>query len=108
MALPRPSSPRVVWNDLRAFMAERRGHQWVAATLAVAIPMAILVGFYVESYIDAQPRPNLYYVNSWPADRSDAEIKASQEAAVARQREVAAERRRQFQRLEKQNRRLGI
>ena len=108
MALPRPSSPRVVWTDLRAFMQQRPRHQWWAGTLAVMIPMAILAGFYVEARMDARPRPNLYYINSWPADRSDEEIKASQQADITRRREIQVERQRQFQRLEKQNRRLGI
>ena len=108
MALPRPSRPSVVWNDLRAFMAQYRGHQWWAGTLAVMIPMAILAGFYVEARMDARPRPNFYYINSWPADRSDEEIKASQQAEITRRREIQIERQRQFQRLEKQNRRLGI
>ena len=40
MPLPRPASPRALWADLRAFTSERRPHQWVAAALAVAMPVA--------------------------------------------------------------------
>ena len=108
MALPRPSSPRAVWADLRAFMRDRPRKQWVAGTLAVMIPFAILTTFYLESYMLAQPRPQVHYVNSWPADRSDVEIKARQQADMARERAIQAERQRQFQRLEKQAERLGI
>lgn len=108
MALPRPSSPGVVWNDLRAFMRDRPRHQWVAGTLAVMIPLTILLGFYLESYMRAQPRSQVVYINSWPADRSDEEIRARQQADVERERAIQEERQRQFQRLEKQARRLGI
>ena len=108
MALPRPSRPTVVWEDLRAFLKQRSRHQWVAGALAVAIPIAILVGFYVDSLMHARPRPQILYINSWPADRSDAEIRAKQQADVAREQAIRDERRRQFQRLEKQAERLGI
>ena len=108
MPLPRPASPGVVWNDLRAFMRDRPRKQWVAGTLAVMIPFAILLGFYLESYMRAQPRPQVVYINSWPADRSEEEIRAKQQADIERERAIQEERRRQFQRLEKQARRLGI
>ena len=108
MPLPRPAGPVVLWNDIRAFMRDRPRHQWVAGLLSVTIPMAILVGFYVESYMRAQPSPQVIYINNWPADRSDAEIRAKQQADMARERAIQAERQRQFQRLEKQAERLGI
>ena len=108
MALPRPARPSVVWADLRAVLRERPRHQLLAGTLAVLIPVGILFAFYVDSYMSAQPRPQIYYVNQWPADRSDEEIRASQQAQVARQRAINAERQRQFKQLEKQTRRLGI
>jgi hypothetical protein len=106
--LPRPARPSVVWEDLRAFMRDRPRHQWVAAMLAVMIPMGILLGFYVQTYMQAQPRPQVIYVNNWPSDRSDEEIRAKQQADLARERAVQAERQRQFQRLEKQAKRFGI
>jgi len=108
MALPRPARPSVVWADLRAFMRDRPRHQWVAGLLSVMIPVGILLAFYTQSFMQAQPRPQVIYVNNWPADRSDDEIRAAQQAAVERERAVQAERQRQFQRLEKQAERLGI
>ncbi len=108
MALPRPSRHSVGWADLRAFLTERRRHPWAAGVLAVAIPIAILAAFYVDSYMHALPRPQIVYINSWPADRSDAEIRARQQADLARREAIEAERQRQFQRLEKQAERLGI
>ena len=108
MALPRPARPSVVWEDLRAFLKQRSRHQWIAGALAVAIPISILVGFYVDSYMHARPKPQVVYINSWPADRSDAEIRARQQADLARERAIQDERQRQFRRLEKQAERLGI
>ena len=108
MALPRPSRPSVVWADLRAFFKDRQSHHWVAGVLAVAIPISILSAFYVDSFIHGRARPQVVYINSWPADRSDAEIRAKQQADVAREQAIRDERQRQFQRLEKQAERLGI
>ena len=108
MALPRPSRPSVVYADLRDFMRQRPRHQWLAGTLAVMIPMAILAAFFVDASMSARPRPDIHYINSWPADRSDEEIKASQQAAVERRQAIRDERQRQFQRLQKQAEGLGI
>jgi hypothetical protein len=108
MALPRPARPSAAWADLRAFMRDRPRHQWVAGTLAVIIPLSLLLAFYMESFMQAQPRPQVIMINSWPADRSDEEIRAKQQADVERQDAIRAERQRQFQRLEKQAKRLGI
>ena len=108
MALPRPAKPSVAFNDLRDFLKQRPSHRWFAATLAVIIPIAILAAFFVDASMSAQPRPDIHYFNSWPADRSDAEIKASQRAAVERRGAIQEERQRQFQRLQKQAEGLGI
>lgn len=105
MPFPRPSSPRVLIADLRAFFAERSRHQVVAAALAVLMPTAILVGFYVDSRDTGLPREQIVYAESWPADRSDAVIKAEQKADQARRKQLKAERQRQFKDLE---RRLGL
>ena len=108
MALPRPASPRVLWSDLRAVWKERPPHRWIAATLAVLIPVGVLVTFYFDGQTNILPREQLIYVNSWPADRSDAEIVAKQKADLELRKAAEAERRRQFQRLDDNLNRLGI
>ena len=108
MALPPPARPGVLVADLRAFWRQRPRHQWLAGTLAVMIPLAILGAFFFDSSFHARPRSEVTYINSWPADRSDEEIRAKQQADVAREQAIQEERRRQFQRLEKQAERLGI
>lgn len=108
MPLPRPSGPRALWRDLRAFWRQRPRHQWVAGTLALVIPAAILVAFYFDGRTNIMPGEQVIFVDSWPQSRTDEEIKAKQKTDLAR-REAAEERRRQeFQRLDNQLNRLGI
>ena len=106
MALPRPASPRRALADLRAVFARRGRHQLIAGTLAVVLPAIIVVGFWVDAKTNtAPPRRQIIQIESWRADRSDAEIVAQQKIDQAAKAEAALERRRAYQRLEK---RLGI
>jgi hypothetical protein len=108
MPLPRPASPRALWNDLRAFSAQRPRHQWVAAFLALLIPAAIVVSFYFDGQTNIVPRQVIYYVDSWPATRSDAEIVAKQKADLQARKAHEERRRQEFQRLDSELNRLGI
>jgi hypothetical protein len=108
MPLPRPSSPRALWADLKAFWRDRPRHQWIAAILAVLVPIGIVVTFLIDSNTNLRPIEQVIYVDSWPATRSDDEIKAKQRVDL-RNREAAEQRRRQeFQRLDEGLNRLGI
>jgi hypothetical protein len=100
MPLPRPASPRALWADLRAFTSERRPHQWVAAALAIAIPAAIIIIFALDGRTNIMPGPQLIYVESWPANRSDAEIKAQQKIDQAARDKFRKERQAEFQRID--------
>jgi hypothetical protein len=104
MAFPRPSSPANAWRDLRAFLDQQGRYKILFAMFALAMPSLIVLGFYVDSQPD-RPKPQIIYVENWPESRSDAQIKADQKVDQARRDAFKAERRRQFQRLEKQ---LGI
>jgi hypothetical protein len=108
MPLPRPASPRALWADLRAFTSERRPHHWVAMALAVAMPIAIVVTFYFDGQTNIAPGPQLIYVESWPATRTDAEIKAQQKIDQAARDKFRKERQAQFKRLDDKLERLGI
>ena len=108
MPLPRPAGPRALWNDLRAFWAQRPRHQYVAATLAVLIPVGIVVVFYLDGQTGLQPVQTITFIESWPASRSDAEIREAQKARLARERAFQRERQRQFQKIDSQLNRLGI
>ncbi len=97
MAFPRPSTPAAAWRDLKAFFATRRRHQWVFAAIALMMPVIIVAGFYHDANI--KPEPRIVYVESWPADRSDEQIKAEQKVDQARRDKAMAERKAQYQRL---------
>ncbi|HEX8124017.1 MAG TPA: hypothetical protein VF548_00375 [Allosphingosinicella sp.] len=108
MPLPRPASPRALWADIRAFTSERRPHHWVAMALAVAMPVAIVVTFYFDGKTNISPGPQLIYVESWPASRTDEEIKAQQKIDQAARDKFKKERQEQFKRLDDKLERLGI
>ncbi|HEX8579474.1 MAG TPA: hypothetical protein VF655_07750 [Allosphingosinicella sp.] len=108
MALPRPSSPRALWADMRAFTANRGRHHLVAAALALLLPTALIVLFYVDGRTNIAPKPQVIFAESWTLDRTDEQIKADQ---VIHQREREAkqkERQRQFQKLEKSMEKYGL
>jgi hypothetical protein len=105
MPLPRPASPSVLWADLRAFAKERSRHQWIAAVFAIAMPIIIVVGFIVDARTNIAPGEQLIYVDSWSANRTDSEIKAAQAKREEERQAIAAERQRQFKKLEEK---LGI
>ena len=108
MPLPRPASPRALWADIRAFTAERRPHHWVALALAVAMPLGIIFIFDLDGRTNIAPGPQLIYVESWPADRSDEQIKAEQKIDQAARDKAKKERQEQFKRLDERLERLGI
>jgi hypothetical protein len=108
MPLPRPASPRVLWADLRAFASERRPHHWVAMALAVMMPVAIVVIFAIDGRTNIAPGAQIIYVESYPANRSDAEIIADQKKDQAAREARLKERQRQWQKLDKRMERLGI
>ncbi|MGZ8311974.1 MAG: hypothetical protein ACXWUP_04535 [Allosphingosinicella sp.] len=108
MPLPRPARPSVLFNDVRAFWQQRPRHQWIAAALAVMIPIGIILAFYFDTQTNIQPLYTVTYIDSWPADRTDAQIKAKQEADRRELERRQAERQRQFQRIDERLKRYGI
>jgi hypothetical protein len=106
--LPSPSGPRALLADLRAFSRERSRHQWIAAGLAVTMPLAIIFMFFYDSAHGPRQGPQIIYAESWPANRSDAQIKADQKKDQARRDAAIRERQRAFQRLNKALGRFGV
>ena len=108
MPLPRPSSPSALWADLKAFSAERSPYKWGAAAVAVIMPVAIVIVFTIDGRTNITPPAQIIYVEQWPANRTDAEIKAQQAKDKARTDALKKERQRQFQKVDKDLERLGI
>ena len=97
--LPRPSSPAVAWRDFVATIRDqkRKRQKLLIALASVMMPVIIVTAFYHDANI--KPTPRLIYVESWPASRTDAEIKAQQKIDEAKRQKRLQERRRQFQKV---------
>ncbi len=108
MAVPRPARPTALWQDLRAFLATRQRHQWLIGAVSIAIPALFVAGFYQDSKIMPPDSNPVVYVQSWPADRSDAEIIAQQKIDQAKKDAALEARRQQWKRLDDKLDRLGI
>ena len=99
---PKPSSPRAALSDFLAFVRQRSPEQRLAGALSLLITAIIVIVFFVDSSINTAPPPQIIYVENYRADRTDAEIIAEQKQDEAERQAAAAERRRQFQKLENQ------
>lgn len=73
--------------------------------LAFLCTVIIVIVFFVDSQINTAPPAQIVYVEQWKADRSDEEIIAQQRVDQAKREAAELERRRQFQKLERQ---LGL
>jgi hypothetical protein len=98
-------SPRAALRDLRAFMRQRSREQVIGAMLAVLVTIIIVIMFLVDPQINTAPPQQIIYVESYPANRTDEQIKADQKKDQAEREAALKERQRQFQKLENQ---LGI
>ena len=65
------------------------------------VTIIILILFFVDSKINTAPQRTVQYVDSWPADRSDAEIIAQQKKDKADYDRRVRERQEEFKKLEK-------
>ena len=101
MPLPRPASPRVLLQDIRSFARERSAVQWIAACVAILMPVIIIIGFITDGKTNTVPGEQLIYVDSWGANRTDAEIAAEQVKREAEREAAAAARQESFKKLEK-------
>lgn len=105
MAFPRPSRPRALWADLTAFLREGQRHKLLFGAMSIAMPALILLGFNKDARTNILPGKSITYIQSWPADRSDADIVAQQKIDQKKKEAADAERRASYQRLADQ---LGI
>jgi hypothetical protein len=86
-------------------MRQRSREQVIGGALAILVTAIIVIEFMVDSKIGTAPPPQIVYVDSWSANRSDAEIVADQKKDQAARKQAQLEKQREFQRLENQ---LGI
>ena len=96
---PRPVGPRAAFRDLGAFMRQRSREQVIGAMLAVLSTVIIVILFLVDPKVNTQPSETIIYADSWPANRTDAQIEADQKKDQAAREEAKKEKQRQFQKL---------
>ncbi len=102
---PSPA-PREAARDLRDIFRGMDRRRWLFLALAVALTIFTLFGFLIDSDIrNLGLKTQVIYVESWRADRTDAEIEAQQERDALLKAEAAKRRQEQYKRLEE---RLGI
>jgi hypothetical protein len=97
---PRPVGPRAAFKDLAGFMRQRSREQVIGLALSLLVTTILVIEFLVDSKINTAPPPRLIYVESYSANRTDAEIIADQKKDQAEREAIRAERQRQFQKLE--------
>lgn len=99
---PRPSSPTAAFRDLAAFMRQRSREQVLGAAMAVLVTVIIGILFLVDPKVNTQPGEQIVYAESWPLNRTDAQIAADQKKDEAAMLAAKKEKQRQFQKLAKQ------
>ena len=71
-------APLRAYQDLRQYLSRRRPHELVFLTLSLGITWLIIFYMIHDSKIVKEYRPDIIYVQQWPANRTDAEIIAQQ------------------------------
>ena len=115
MALPPIVRPSAAFADLRAFLATRERYHWVFAALSVVITGYFITIFLIQSWTKEYKPPEVTWVTSYAANRTEAEIKAQQAIDQAKRIAEAAElkklqeaQRQQAVKLQEQMRGLGL
>jgi len=109
-------NPVRAFGDLRRFLASRGRHEIIFLFAAFFICGLIVTGFAVASKVDKPyVPPTIIYVQSWRADRTDAEIIAQQKIDMAKKKiddakeaEFEAKKRAEFKRASDALRKWGI
>jgi hypothetical protein len=103
-------------GDLRQYLAARQRHEIIFLFVALALAILIITGFAIGTRVERPYRPpDIIYVQSWRADRSDADIVAQQKIDAeqkkiqdAKEAKFEAEKRAAFKRANDALKRWGI
>ena len=71
-------SPFRAVQDLRLFLATRQRHELAFLFLSIVLTTLLIAGFIKDSHIEKPYKRDIQYFESWPLDRSDADIRAGQ------------------------------
>lgn len=87
----RRANPLVGWRDLRDQLGRRHPYRWRFMALSAAATYCVFAIMFAQEEQGLPRPPEIVYIESWRADRTDAEIIASNIAATEarKQREAA-------------------
>jgi hypothetical protein len=107
---PRPARPKALIADIRrVWNSSTSRYKLVFGALAIGITSTIVTGFIVQTRWDAMPKgPQIIYAEDFPANRTDAQIQKDQWEDARKRRELADERRRQWQRVQAALSKFGL
>jgi len=105
---PRPAGPRALWADLKLFWSTRSRVQWIAGALAILIPIGLGFAFWLDGRTNIAPGPQLLLVESWSANRTEAETKANIDRLAAERAGREARRQADFQQADNTLSRYGF
>lgn len=100
-------SPLSAIRDLRVFLSHRQKHELAFLALSLVLTGLLIGGFVKDSRIERVYKREIIYVESWPATRTDEEVRAQQAkdlpGEIERKKAFEkrqAERRAQFKRID--------
>ena len=97
----KPPSPRrfvAGFRDLGFFLKTRSRTDYVIAGIAAAMTIFIIFAFWHDSSFKAEPQ--IVYVQNWPANRTDDQIRADQKKDRIEREKAEAERRAVFRKMQ--------
>jgi hypothetical protein len=66
-------------RDMLTVFRQPQPHKWAFILASIAIPAAGIIGFAIQYDKEAEYRPpTVIYVKDWPANRTEAQVKAQQ------------------------------
>lgn len=71
-------SPFRAVQDLRLFLGQRQPYELAFLFLSIVLTTLLIAGFVKDSHVERPYKRDIQYFSSWPADRSDAQIRADQ------------------------------
>lgn len=85
------SVPRAYRDVKRLFLTRRKPYEIWFLLLAMAITVAIIAAFVHDSHFTPPYHEEIIYVQSWPSNRSEADILADQKIDAAKKAKEQAE-----------------
>jgi hypothetical protein len=85
------ANPVTGWRDLRNQLAEPRPYRWRFMALAAAATYAIFAVMFTQEAKGPPRPPEIIYIDSWRADRTDAQIIAGNIAATKERKQREAQ-----------------